>query len=161
MRDWMFANSEGHALVSSIPLVLFILSAILSVIALFIRKGGLNLILFLLVLVGTGCIYFAITTGEAAEKLITLSSHDARELLNAHKRLADKTMLLAIISSGLILLQLIMCWIKAKKLYALLSIVNLALVITCSMLLFQVMKTGVELVYSHGLGVKHKLEKVP
>lgn len=156
----MFANSEGHALVSSLPLVLFILSAILSVIALFIRKGGLNLILFLLVLLGTGCIYFAIVTGEAAEKLITLSSQDAEELLRAHERLANKTMLLAITSSGLIFLQLLMCWLKAKKLYAILSIVNLALVITCSMLLFQVMKKGVELVYSHGVGVKHKSEKV-
>lgn len=141
-----------HAIASNIPLILLVIASVFSLLALFIKRSAFALILCLLVLLATAGLYFAIRTGEA----MTLSSTNemVQKLLDEHEHLAYRSLIFALITSGFSLMTWLTSFFRANKLYRVIALLHIALVITTTILVMRVVKTGTELVYEHGVGVQ-------
>ena len=150
----MFKEAPMHAMLANIPLVVFLIAAVLSILALFVRRGSFNLILFIVTAIGTLGMYAAIVTGQAALEAYHVPAGAAEKLLIEHEHLALRVMIIALVASGFTFIQMLLAYIKAKKVYTVISFVSLVLLIATSLLTLLIVKKGTQLVYEHGVGVE-------
>jgi len=150
----MFKEAPMHAMLANIPLVVFLIAAVISILALFVRRGGFNLILFILTAFGTLGMYVAIVTGQAALEAYHVPAGEATKLLTEHEHLALRVMIIALVATGFTFIQMLLAYIKPKKVYTVISFVSMVLLIATSLLTLQIVKKGTELVYDYGVGVK-------
>ncbi|MDN3505470.1 MAG: hypothetical protein P0S95_07840 [Rhabdochlamydiaceae bacterium] len=150
----MFKEAPMHAMIANIPLVVFLIAAVLSILALFVKKGTFNLILFIVTAIGTLGMYGSIVTGQAALEAYHVPAGAATKLLEQHQHLASTVMIIALVATGFTFIQLILAYIKPTKVYKIVSLVSLVLLIVTSVLTLQIVKKGTQLVYKYGVGVE-------
>ena len=143
-----------HTLLGYASLFSFIIAVVLSLLALFIRKSPLNITLFLFILLGTAMIFLANLTGAHLQT----GANGAAKVLSEHIHLAKRVQILSYIALGMGLLQLIFAKANPGKLYRPIAFITLALAVATSLILLQVMRTGHELVYKHGVGVSRSIK---
>lgn len=150
----MLDSNTLHSIFSSFPLVLFLLALILSLFAIFIKKLPFNSILLIIIALGCLAIYISIRTGDNLAEKASDYSEETSKLFKQHMSLSSKVFFTAILTLCLCLIQLLLCFGRSAKLYRTTAFVSLVFCLITSLLLFQLAKTGVELVYQHGVGVK-------
>ena len=102
----MFKEAPIHAILANIPLIVFLIAAVLSILALFVRRGSFNLILFIVTAIGTLGMYAAIVTGQAALEAYHIPAGSAEKLLIEHEHLAQRVMIIALVATGFTFIQL-------------------------------------------------------
>ena len=153
-----------HSIFSSFPLALFLLALILSLFAIFIKKTSFNSIFLIVIALGCLTIYISIHTGDNLAEKASDYSEETSKLFKQHISLSSKVFFTAILTLCLSLIQLLFSFCRSIKLYRTTAFACLVFCLITSLLLFQLAKTGVELVYQHGVGVKEmsiKQEKPP
>jgi uncharacterized membrane protein len=150
----MFLPSEIHAIISSAPLVLFLLSSVFSIFAIFIKKPPFNVTLFVIIAMGCLATYAAIYTGKALGAKETNYADAVSKIFLHHQNLAHKVLFTAILAASISLIQMTLSFFRPGRLYRLVAFVCLVFCIITTLILLQVSKTGMSLVYEHGVGVE-------
>ena len=157
----MLSPNELHAVVSSAPLVLFLLASIFAVFALFIKKPSFNVVLFIIISMACLSIYGAVYTGLAFKGQEEHYPAAVSKIFAHHESLSHKVLFTGIVTTAFSLIQMTLCFFRPGKLYKLVALLCLILCVITSLILIQVAKTGMSLVYEHGVGVHHTIQEKP
>ncbi|MCF7806687.1 MAG: hypothetical protein K9M07_07000 [Simkaniaceae bacterium] len=138
---------ELHSLISNIPLVLFILAITISILSLFIKKKSFNLILLILISVGTLFSYFSMITAESAAKAMKSEPQDIIGLFTSHQSLAKAALYIAIASLILSLIQTLFSFFQSGKIYRIAAFATLLLLIIVTFINFQLVRKAYQLIH--------------
>jgi uncharacterized membrane protein len=141
-----------HPAIVHFPIVLIFLGTLVSIFAIFTRRGSLPQFTALILLLAAGSAQLAVKTGEDQGDLALKRGSDAKSLIQNHLEWGKKTRTVAMVAGGLALVAALFSRIPGFR--RLLAIVTAVAALGASYCVIETADYGNGMVYHHGVGIQ-------